>query len=87
MVVAFLLRSKGCPGLIIQTKGAFPMIKLNVDLQRCDAYGTCADLMHDVFRIDQDGTLEQLRSEVEKEREDDLEEVILCCPMGAISRS
>jgi ferredoxin len=43
--------------------------------------------MPDVFRIDQDGTLEQLRSEVEDEREDDLEEVILCCPMGAISRS
>ena len=63
------------------------MIKLNVDLQRWDAYGTGAAWMHDVFRIDQDGTLEQLRSEVEDEREDDLEEVILCCPMGAISRS
>ena len=63
------------------------MIKLNVDLQRCDANGTCAALMPDVFRIDQDGTLEQLRSEVEEAREDDLEEVILCCPMGAITRS
>ena len=58
------------------------MIKLNVYLQRCDANGTCAALMPDVFRIDQDGTNEQLRSEVEEEHEDDLEEVILCCPMG-----
>lgn len=58
------------------------MIKLHVDLQRCDANGTCAALMPDVFRIDQDGTLEQLRSEVEEEREGDLEEVILCWPDG-----
>ncbi|MGO4470893.1 ferredoxin [Arthrobacter sp. 2RAF6] len=63
------------------------MIKLSVDMQRCDANGTCAALMPDVFRIDQDGTLEQLLSDVEEEREGELEEVILCCPMGAISRS
>ena len=31
------------------------MIKLNVDLQRCDANGTCAALMPDVFRIDELG--------------------------------
>ncbi|WP_285249480.1 ferredoxin [Pseudarthrobacter sp. fls2-241-R2A-168] len=63
------------------------MIKVNVDLQRCDANGTCAALMPDLFRIDQAGRLEQLRAEVEEERGDDLEEVIHCCPMGAITRT
>ncbi|MET4538497.1 ferredoxin [Arthrobacter bambusae] len=63
------------------------MIKVNVDLQRCDANGTCAALMPDVFQIEKNGTLVQLASEVQDDRENDLEEVILCCPMGAISRS
>jgi len=76
----------GCSDPMIPRKGT-PMIKVNVDLQRCDANGTCAALMPDVFHIEKDGTLVQLASDVEDDRESELEEVILCCPMGAISRS
>lgn len=63
------------------------MIELKVDFGRCDANGTCAALMPDVFSIGDDGTLEQLATAVDDARAEELEEVILCCPMGAISRS
>jgi ferredoxin len=62
------------------------MIDVTVDFARCDANGTCAALMPDVFSIGADGLLEQLRTTVEDDRADDLDEVILCCPLGAISR-
>lgn len=62
-------------------------IEVKVDFDRCDANGTCAALMPDVFRIGDDGLLEQLVAVVDASREDDLEEAILCCPVGAISRS
>ncbi|WP_082905814.1 cytochrome P450 [Bradyrhizobium centrolobii] len=62
------------------------MIKIKVDFARCDANGSCAALMPDVFEIGGDGTLKLLKSEVEENRKDEVEEVILCCPMGAISR-
>ncbi|EMF51266.1 MULTISPECIES: ferredoxin [Streptomyces] len=63
------------------------MVEVNVDFARCDANGTCAALMPDVFRIGEDGLLEQLTTVVGDDRADELEEVILCCPLGAISRS
>jgi ferredoxin len=62
------------------------MVEVTVDFARCDANGTCAALMPDVFRIGENGLLEQLTTEVEDARADELEEVILCCPLGAISR-
>jgi ferredoxin len=69
------------------TKESLAMIKVEVDFDRCDANGTCAALMPDVFRIGEDGLLEQLKTEVEDDSAEDLQEVILCCPLGAISRS
>ncbi|MFI6435373.1 ferredoxin [Streptomyces sp. NPDC050759] len=63
------------------------MVEVTVDFARCDANGTCAALMPDVFRIGENGLLEQLTTEVGDARADELEEVILCCPLGAISRS
>lgn len=63
------------------------MIEVTVDFSRCDANGTCAALMPDVFRIGDDGQLEQLTAQVDDDRTDELEEAILCCPVGAISRS
>ena len=63
------------------------MIQVKVDFGRCDANGTCAALMPDVFHIGEDGLLQQLSTQVSADRGDDLEEVILCCPLGAISRS
>lgn len=62
------------------------MIAVNVNFDRCDANGTCAALMPDVFNIGEDGLLVQLATGVDDGRADALEEVILCCPMGAISR-
>ncbi|MER5181077.1 ferredoxin [Streptomyces sp. NPDC002896] len=62
------------------------MIKVTVDFDRCDANGTCAALMPDVFRIGDDGRLEQLTTDVDPGREAELEEVIVCCPVGAIAR-
>ncbi|MGW0707934.1 ferredoxin [Streptomyces sp. NPDC002643] len=63
------------------------MVEVKVDFARCDANGTCAALMPDVFQIGGDGLLEQLKTNVEDDRADELEEAILCCPLGAISRS
>ncbi|MCX5435648.1 MULTISPECIES: ferredoxin [unclassified Streptomyces] len=63
------------------------MFEVTVDFAKCDANGTCAALMPDIFRIGEDGLLEQLRTDVEEERADELEEVVLCCPLGAISAS
>jgi ferredoxin len=62
-------------------------IEVTIDFDRCDANGTCAALMPDVFRIGADGLLQQLATEVDENRDEDLEEAILCCPVGAISRS
>lgn len=62
------------------------MIDVKVDFGRCDANGTCAALMPDVFEIGPDGLLKQLKAQVEDARQEELEEAILCCPMGAISR-
>jgi ferredoxin len=63
------------------------MIEVKVNFDRCDANGTCAALMPDVFQIGEDGLLQLLADEVGDDRDDDLEEVILCCPVGAIGRS
>jgi ferredoxin len=63
------------------------MIEVTVDFARCDANGTCAALMPDVFRIDEAGLLEQLATQVDDSRAEDLDEVVLCCPLGAISRA
>ena len=63
------------------------MIEVKVDFARCDANGTCAALMHDVFQIADNGLLEQVATTVPADRDQDLDEVILCCPMGAISRA
>lgn len=62
-------------------------IKVNVDFERCDANGTCAALMPDVFQINDQGSLELLTDQVAADRSEELEEVILCCPLGAITRS
>ncbi len=63
------------------------MIEVTVDFARCDANGTCAALMPDVFRIGEAGLLEQLATQVDDSRAEDLDEVVLCCPLGAISRA
>jgi ferredoxin len=62
-------------------------IPIKVDFERCDANGTCAALMPHIFSIGEDGRLTQLRDEVQDTESELLEEVILCCPMEAISRS
>lgn len=62
-------------------------IEVTVDFDRCDANGTCAALMPDVFGIGADGMLQLLATEVEEARDGELEEAILCCPVGAISRA
>jgi ferredoxin len=82
--------SEGRPSLHPSTttvKESLMTIEVTVDFARCDANGTCAALMPDVFRIGGDGLLQQLATEVDESRDEDLEEAILCCPVGAISRS
>jgi ferredoxin len=68
-------------------EGVLAMIEVMVDQDRCDANGTCAALLPDVFRIGDDGALELLQRSVDDSRDGELEEAILCCPVGAISRS
>ncbi|MFI5719591.1 ferredoxin [Nocardia sp. NPDC051750] len=61
-------------------------IEVKVDFDRCDANGTCAALMPEVFEIGSNSRLELLTTTVDDEFEGALEEAILCCPVGAISR-
>ncbi|MGY1812246.1 ferredoxin [Blastococcus sp. SYSU D00820] len=76
-------------GIVVHTTELeeFSMIEVTVDFARCDANGTCAALVPDVFRIGSDGLLELVTGSVDDDREGDVEEAILCCPVGAISRS
>jgi ferredoxin len=82
-----LLEVPGCRSRSKDERGVLAMIEVKVDFARCDANGTCAALMPDVFQIGPDGLLQQLLTEVGEDRDSELEEVILCCPMGAISRA
>lgn len=59
------------------------MIKITVDMDKCQHYGQCCFEAEDVFRLDDDGKL-QYTADVADDRLEDVESAADVCPMQAI---
>lgn len=62
------------------------MIKVSIDMDKCQHYGQCCFEAPDVFALDDDGKITYV-SEVADERRDDVESAADVCPMQAIEIS
>ena len=60
------------------------MIKIDIDMDKCQHYGQCVFEAEDIFELDDDGKIE-FTKEVPDERQDDVENAVDVCPMQAIS--
>jgi ferredoxin len=59
------------------------MIRITVDMNKCQHYGQCCFEAEDVFQLDDDGKL-QYQKDVPDERLADVESAADVCPMQAI---
>jgi ferredoxin len=59
------------------------MIKINVDMEKCQHYGQCVFEAPDVFRLNSDDKLEYTATADDSERAN-VEAAIDVCPMQAI---
>ena len=60
------------------------MIKIHVDMDKCQHYGQCCFEADDVFALDDDGKL-VFQEEASDDRLADLESAVDVCPMQAIT--
>jgi ferredoxin len=60
------------------------MIKIHVDMDKCQHYGQCCFEADDVFALDDDGKL-VYQEEASDDRLADLESAVDVCPMQAIT--
>jgi ferredoxin len=60
------------------------MIKIHVDMDKCQHYGQCCFEADDVFELDSDGKL-VYQEEASDDRLADLESAVDVCPMQAIT--
>lgn len=60
------------------------MVKVIVDMDKCQHYGQCCFEAEDVFKLNDDGKLEYV-SEVDESRRDAVESAADVCPMQAIT--
>ncbi len=60
------------------------MIKIDIDMDKCQHYGQCVFEAEDIFQLDDDGNI-QYTKEVPNDRQDDVENAVDVCPMQAIS--
>lgn len=60
------------------------MIKINVDMDKCQHYGQCCFEADDIFHLDDDGKLQYV-AEADDSRRDDIESAADVCPMQAIT--
>ena len=60
------------------------MIKIHVDMDKCQHYGQCCFEADDVFALDDDGKL-VYQEEASDDRLADIESAVDVCPMQAIS--
>ena len=60
------------------------MVKISVDMDKCQNYGQCCFEAEDVFKLDADGNLEYSK-EVDESRRDDVVSAADVCPMQAIT--
>jgi ferredoxin len=62
------------------------MIKVTIDMDKCQHYGQCCFEAPDVFALDADGKITYV-AEVADDRRDDVESAADVCPMQAIEIS
>ena len=60
------------------------MIKIDIDMDKCQHYGQCVFEAEDIFQLDDDGNI-QYTKEVPDDRQDDVDNAVDVCPMQAIS--
>ena len=60
------------------------MIKINVDMTKCQHYGQCVFEAPNVFKLNEDDKLEYTATAEDSER-DNVEAAIDICPMQAIT--
>ena len=60
------------------------MIKIDIDMDKCQHYGQCVFEAEDIFQLDDDGNI-QYTKEVPDDRQVDVENAVDVCPMQAIS--
>ena len=60
------------------------MVKITVDMDKCQHYGQCCFEAEDVFQLNADGKLEYV-SEVDESRRAEVESAADVCPMQAIT--
>ena len=60
------------------------MVKVIVDMDKCQHYGQCCFEAEDVFRLDDDGKLVHA-AEADESRREDIESAADVCPMQAIT--
>ena len=60
------------------------MVKVIVDMDKCQHYGQCCFEAEDVFQLDDDGKL-TYKSEVDESRRAAVESAADVCPMQAIT--
>ena len=60
------------------------MIKIDIDMDKCQHYGQCVFEAEDIFKLDGDGNI-QYTKEVPDDRQDDVDNAVDVCPMQAIS--
>lgn len=60
------------------------MVKVFVDMDKCQHYGQCCFEAEDIFTLDDDGKLTYV-AEADEGRRSDIESAADVCPMQAIS--
>ncbi|MHB1068068.1 MAG: ferredoxin [Candidatus Nanopelagicales bacterium] len=60
------------------------MVRISVDMDKCQHYGQCCFEADDVFHLDDDGKL-VYQAEVDESRRADVESAADVCPMQAIT--
>ena len=60
------------------------MIKIDIDMDKCQHYGQCVFEAEDIFQLDDDGNI-QYTKVVPDDRQYDVDNAVDVCPMQAIS--
>ena len=60
------------------------MLKIEIDMDKCQNYGQCVFEAEDIFQLDDDGNI-QYTKEVPDDRQDDVDNAVDVCPMQAIN--
>jgi ferredoxin len=63
------------------------MARVELDRDRCEGHGQCEMMAPEIYRLDNDGELEILLSEVEPNQRLSAEAGVMACPVAALRLS